>query len=45
MKEYDVALDTIMKVWSISEAKYGYHSESCAFIYVETAKIHALKGD
>ena len=33
------------KVWEISEAKYGYKSESSAMNFVETAKIHALKGN
>ena len=33
------------KVWDISEAKYGFKSESCALVYLETAKIYSKKED
>lgn len=45
MKEYDQAIEYINKVWDLSEAKYGYKSESSAFTFVESAKIHALKNN
>lgn len=41
MKDYDAALESIIKVYGISEAKYGYKSEQTAFTFIETAKIHA----
>lgn len=44
MKEYDQAHEWINKVWEISEDKYGYRSESSAMTFIESAKIHALKG-
>jgi hypothetical protein len=45
MKDYEGALETIIKVYGISEAKYGYKSEQTAFTFIETAKIHACQED
>ena len=32
-------------MWDISEAKYGFKSESCALVYLETGKIYSKKED
>jgi hypothetical protein len=45
MKDYEAALESIIKVYNISEAKYGYKSEYTAFTFIETAKIHACQED
>lgn len=45
MKEYDKALEFMEKVWSISEQHYGFKSESCGLVYLETAKIYGKKQD
>ncbi len=45
MKEYDKALEYMEKVWSISEQHYGFKSESCGLVYLETAKIYGKKHD
>lgn len=43
MKEYDKALEYMEKVWAISETHYGFKSESCGLVYLETAKIYGKK--
>jgi hypothetical protein len=45
MKDYEPALESIIKVYNISEAKYGYKSEHTAYTFIETAKIHACQED
>ena len=35
----------LIKVWDISEAKYGFKSESCALVYIETATIYSKRED
>jgi hypothetical protein len=45
MKDYEIALEIMSKVYAISEAKYGHKSEQTALTYIETAKIHACLED
>ena len=45
MKEYDKALEYMQQVWQISEQHYGFKSESCGLVYLETAKIYGKKED
>jgi len=35
----------MQKVWNISEQHYGFKSESCGLVYLETAKIYGKKED
>ena len=35
----------LIEVWDISESKYGFKSESCALVYLETAKIYSIRED
>lgn len=41
MKDYDNALETILKVYGITEVKFGYKSEQTAMTFIESAKIYA----
>ena len=43
MKDYDASEECITKVFSITEAKYGYKSEQSAISYIEKAKIYACQ--
>jgi len=45
MKEYEKALEYMEKVWQISEQNFGFKSESCGLVYLETAKIYGKKLD
>lgn len=45
MKDYDSALETILKVYGITEVKFGYKSEQTAMTFIESAKIYACQED
>jgi len=44
-KDYDKALELVMKVWEIAESDKGSNSEAVGNSFLEMAKLYAKKKD
>lgn len=45
VKEFELALEFIEKVWERADIQYTYRSKQCAYALVEQANIYAEKRD